>query len=278
MARYLLGRAIYCEHCGYALYGQLNYDNRRPFYRHPHAYRVRPCAVTKCWIPAKELEDIVIDDLFEMLGNPKATRRAVEAAIPNLKKVHESEERVAQLEEALVKLRNGRTKVIRFIGDQLIADEDAQSQLATMKREEIRLSDKLRDLQTFLEDRPSSEAIRSAAAIVSKKFGKLRYMSDAKLRLVLKVGLVNDSTADMTWDEKRALVEAAFMGKDAEGRRMGVYVRWHKPNKNGRRWSYDLRGHLFDPDTKQPYNRAQRAKAAINSAGTCLRRPKESQA
>ena len=277
VARYLLGRAVYCEHCGYALYGQLNHSKSR-FYRHPHAYRVKPCPVKKCWIPADQLEELVIDDLFEMLGNPKATKRAVEAAIPNIKKVQESERRIVELEEALVRLKAGRTKVIRFVGDQLIADDDAQRQLAEMKRKEIRLNDQLRDLQAFLGNRPSSDSIKSAAAIVSKKFGKLRYMSDAKHRLVLKVGRVNDSSSDMTWDEKRALVEAAFMGKDAEGRRMGVYVRWHKPNKNGRRWSYDLRGHLFDPDTKQPYNRAQRAKAAINSAGTCLRRPKESPA
>ena len=45
----------------------------------------------------------------------------------------------------------------------------------------------------------------------------------------------------MTWDEKRALVEAVFGGQTPDGKRAGVYIQWQPTGKRPT-WSYSIRG------------------------------------
>jgi len=83
-----------------------------------------------------------------------------------------------------------------------------------------------------------TSAMPSKAALerVSRQLS-LRY-TDAKTRAKANVPL-----EEMTYDDKRALVEAVFGGKTDDGKRMGVYVRW---SDDGKRWRYRIDGHLMD--------------------------------
>ena len=54
---HLLSRMIFCSHCGYAMFGQLNHNGKR-YYRHAHSERVNACKAEKCWVPVNEIEDV----------------------------------------------------------------------------------------------------------------------------------------------------------------------------------------------------------------------------
>ena len=84
---YLLAGMISCAHCGYAMFGQTN-PNGLNYYCHAHVKRYW-CSEqsTKAWIPAEQIEYIVMRHLFETFGNPVAVLRAIKQATPNNAKI-----------------------------------------------------------------------------------------------------------------------------------------------------------------------------------------------
>lgn len=110
--KYLLSGMIFCEHCGYAICGQMNHANnpeaRKGYYRHPSAKRVKecPCEI-KTWVDAKVIEENVLRKLFEAFGNPKAVERAIEEAIPNPQKVAELRSQEERLAGKLAEVEKG---------------------------------------------------------------------------------------------------------------------------------------------------------------------------
>ena len=71
--KYLLGRVVYCDHCGYSMSSQTNHNGSR-YYRHRSGIE---CAKqgNKAWVNADDLEAVVFRHLFDCFGNPKATGR-----------------------------------------------------------------------------------------------------------------------------------------------------------------------------------------------------------
>src|SRR5262249_5307050 len=64
--------------------------------------------------------------------------------------------------------------------------------------------------------------VRAVAGRVAGAFHK-RYVSAAA---VAEARTANSALSAMTWEEKRALVEAVFGGKAPGGKRMGGYIEW----------------------------------------------------
>lgn len=245
---YLLGRRVFCAHCGYAMFGQLNHGKRR-YYRHNHARRERECTGPKSWVPAESLEWRVMDQLFEVFGNPLAMKRAIEEATPNLERIKESEQRITTLEKELAKKASARQKILQLITDDVITKVDAEKQLAKLKEDDVRINEELSSLQSYLGNLPTPASIRRVADVISKKFGRLRYASSAEVKLAATKRLIGAGGVDaMTWEEKRSLVETVFDGKTPDGRRMGVYIQWKSTEARLLKWSYQIRGVVFDGD------------------------------
>src|SRR5262249_15116072 len=63
-----------------------------------------------------------------------------------------------------------------------------------------------------------------------------------------KANAINSAWDDMTWEERRRLMELVFSGFMDDGHRMGVFVEWvdGQERKKHKLWNYRIRGHVVD--------------------------------
>ncbi len=221
---YLLSRMIFCKHCGYTIFGQTNdLEQKRRYYRHCHTSLLRKCKHPKSWVPADEIEELVLMHLFNLFGNPVAVQKAIEAASPDLDKIKQYEQRLSRITAELERIERGRQRILELVVRDAIRQEQAEAKLTDIKEREASLRDEQARLGDYLASRPSQEQITLASekAVASISNGK--------------------PFSQMTWEEKRGLVQAVFSGKTPDGKRMGVYIEW-----NGKDWTFDIRGHVFE--------------------------------
>lgn len=247
---YLLGRYIFCAHCGYTLSGQRNHG-KHLFYRHSSQPRIRKCTCAKSWVRAEELERRVMNELFIGLGNPVAVQQAIVNATPSIERRKESEEHAKILRRKLAKNENARQDILDLIGDRTLSKEEAKKKLDTLKVEHAELNEKLATLYSYLDNLPTPEAFKRVATIVSKKFGTARCPSAVEVKLNATIRLLKHDMDLMTWADKRGLIEMLFDGKMPDGRKCGVYVRWpHSETDSSKpKWRYTICGVLYDTET-----------------------------
>lgn len=245
---YLLGRMVFCKHCGYTMFGQTNHNGLR-YYRHAHTKRERECNIPKTWINADELEDIVMRYLFECFGNPKAVEKAIEKAIPNLEKIREYQKQLERIEGELNKVKLGRERILRLVANGSITERDATNQLNELKQKEMSLQNKQQQINDSLGNRPDPDKIKAVSKKVSAQF------RDCSLRVnTVRRAAAHKPYDEMTYDEKRALVEMIFSSKTPDGQRMGVYIEWSEKG-----WKFDIHGQLIDEQGLTPLSGSRKA-------------------
>lgn len=230
--QYLIGRMVFCSHCGYALFGTTPAKDGVRYYRHSTGKRLRGCEEKRKWIRAEHIEDAVIRHLFEMFGNPVAVRNALDAANPNMDDVEQARERLERIGKELEKTKSAKQRIIRSISNDTLTEEEASDELAALRKTETRLKEESESLATRLANVPTKEQADQAAKKVSAIFK--RYNRDLD---------------KMTWDERRKLCQMVFGGKLSDGRRMGVYIGKMGPSLNkryGEGWRYSILGHLIE--------------------------------
>jgi site-specific DNA recombinase len=234
--QYLLSRMVFCGYCQNSMSGQ--YNNGTRYYRH------LPANQSTCpfrgHVKADDLETAVMGHLFDCFGNPIAVQRAIEAATPDMEKVDEYRESWNRLSNELVQIQKARERILCFVVKGTITEDQAEKQLNELKEKERLLTASLDAIHTGLEFIPSAESIRSVADRVANQF-QARQPLSARLRA--QTDRANGDISNMTWDEKRELVEMVFCGKTPEGKRMGVSIKLGAHVK--RTWCYTINGHLI---------------------------------
>jgi len=233
--QYLLSGMVFCEHCGYALFGQENHG--RLFYRHAHLKRVRKCAGPKQWPFADELEDAVLRHLFNVFGNPKAVEEAMQAAIPDQEEKRKQQERVKELDRLIEKETKARQRILHLVRKGDVTEDEASQELQAAKDAETRYQEERGRLAASLENVPTPEEVKRVGRRVSKAFVRANAAKD----------VANWNFDRMTWEEKRDLLQRVFAGKMPDGRRRGVYITWAEPEPGCKRRkvaSYTIRGRL----------------------------------
>lgn len=232
---YLLGRMIFCKHCGFALFGQ-SAQGKWKYYRHiPRSHPNK--AAQKCdrgqgcnCVNAEEIENMVLLHLFEMFGDPITVQKAIERATPNRDKVIQQRKDIERIEREFKDIKLGIDRLIDSIASGTLTDEQAKPKMQSLNNREAKLNKERELLSAALENLPTLEQIKKAAKSVSA--GGARYRSKSGEWLMGK----------MPYENKRALLEMVFAGKTPDGKRMGVYIEW----KDNKRWHFDIHGHLID--------------------------------
>lgn len=219
---YLLTRTVFCAQCGFAMFGQTNHGSRR-YYRHARG-RTTPCDPS-LWIPAEELEQAVVVHLFAMFGDQAAMERAITRAIPDHSKLAALREEKDALQAKIDQARREKQNIVRHIAKGTLSDEEAAQALAEAREREDLLTAQVNRITPQLENIPDEQQIRRRVSLIRNV-----------LRDVYSDG---SHLLKMSYEEKRELVKRAFGGRDAEGRRLGVYV-----NKVGEGWTFTIRGIL----------------------------------
>lgn len=201
--RYLLGRLVFCEHCGSGLSGQTQHGVR--YYR--HLSKAHPSYKTDCpftgFVRAFDLEREVMYKLEQLADDPIALAHAIEEAIPNREEVIANRERLAAIEEEISRVRTARSRILNQIERDTISEQQASKKLTELKLREQKLDDDRGRLELALATVPKKETIER---IRRRKITTARERSDRK------------------WKDRRELAESMFDGKTIEGRRLGVYV------------------------------------------------------
>ncbi len=221
--KYLLGRMIFCEECGFALFGQANYLGKL-YYRHP---RDRGCDKFK-YIPADLIDNAVINDIFAMLGDRPRIDAAIEAAIPNLQQLEDLKVSIAHNQSQLIKIEKSKERLIDQIADGVIAGIDAKNKMDKLKSTEALLRSQIESWTRKRESLPTQAEVTRKTQIM--------------LRMIENILKTQTHLGEMSFDDKRKLLQYCFAGKDADGKRQGVYL---SKTKKGD-WLYSIKGVFCD--------------------------------
>lgn len=239
---YLLSSYVFCAECGYSMSGQANSRNHRRYYRHTHATpkpRLRQCPIHPSpHVRADWLEEEVVIQLFNLLGSPAHIERAIRSAVPECDKLMK---RRQVLEVDLSKLVKGRERILSLVVKDVLTDEQAESQLSALNQRESILRAEMDKLTAQLESIPDEEAIRCYV----EKIGSTIFVYDDNLN-EHPGGNDLGTFLQMTYADKRRLVETVFSKPLADGKPAGVYVSLDPTPGRGRsrNWRFSIKGQL----------------------------------
>lgn len=234
--RYLLSGMICCGYCGGVLTGTHNNQFGQRYYRHRARSRSPECTLWNGHVPADKIEDAVIERLFLELGNPAGVQRAMEKAIPNREQVEKARERLQEIATELLKIKPQRDKIISRMLNETLTEEQADEHLLKLKRREALLSDEQERLKEQVASIPDRDILDAVAGRVAEHFQKRQ---SAKLWAARQAEHDFD---EMTWEDKRSLLETVFSESLPDGGRMGVYVTRDANAGRGEGWRFHIRG------------------------------------
>ena len=227
---YLLGRMIFCETCGCPLYGHEN-QNKGLYYRHARD-RDRHSGEKGCkafnYIPCKIIEDAVFDEIFRMLGDLPRIEQAAKDAVPDLAELEVLKQGIEQAEKELVKIKKSKDNLIMQIEEGNISGEDVKARMGKLKEQEA-----------FLKGQIDISAMKCAMIPTQQDLKRKSGLLLALMRNILKSQAHLD---EMSFDDKRKLLQTAFNGKTIDDKRLGVYI---GKSENGN-WLYAIKGIFYD--------------------------------
>ncbi len=218
--KYLLGRVIYCSYCGTKLMAQS--VGKYSYYRNQHnliGECSRPAGCNQ--IPTAKIENMILLYLYDTFGNSASLKAAIDKATPNQE----------QIKQARIELKT-TIKELNLIEKQRARFIEGYSKGMYTEEEGRKLSDKLKSRKQILTDKriELDEQLKAVPLVSTLKLGQLR-------RNVCKKPL-----NEMSYKEKKALVQKVFGGKAPNGDRLGVYIRWQTKKD----FMFDIKGQLFD--------------------------------
>jgi DNA invertase Pin-like site-specific DNA recombinase len=239
--RYLLSRFVFCSHCGCAMGGQPNPDGTL-YYRHPHKKSHRACRKPMALVNAQRLEQRILLELFDTFGNPQRVQDAIRRTIPNQDQVEADRQRHDQLVLDLGKIDRQEQNVVDAIADGRLSKETSRRKLEELEARKDQLVGEEKRLAAVLDATPSAGAIKELGQRLSDEFHSKLVMMRQDIRRA------NMCLDDMTWEEKRTLVEMVFGGKTPDGRRCGVYIEWidgqERHHCRRKQWQFKIEARL----------------------------------
>ena len=228
--QYLLSRVVFCKHCGYALTGQTNHSGAQ-YYRHSSKRR-NGCCVTN-WIPAKVLGDAVLMALLQTFGDRTKIQEALEKAIPNFSEIKQMNDELQLLQNKEKKLISKRDKLISLVSEGVLSNEEVIRQISSFREQLNMIVENIEKIKIKLESVPDTDAIKKKSVFAGKIFlNILKHPSDNLIERFL----------NSPFERQRKLIEYAFSGKDAEGKRLGVYI--ERTDDSSRPWKFEIRAVL----------------------------------
>ncbi len=227
--KYLLTGFLRCQKCNYPVNGHTT-DAGHSTYRH---IQKRP-AVNKeyphCFgggIKTQDLDNAVMTTIFENIMDVKGFEKAISENLPKDKDMKALQHRIKKDESKLLNMKKQLTKLVDLALAGTLTDKTIREkeQEIILSKEAIEKS--LTEDRTQLQSMESSKGLEEQAEMVRRN---LKQYFGSKDRL-----------QEMTFDEKRELLNFLFAGKDQRGTPYAIYI---EPNQDGS-WDYFLYGRLI---------------------------------
>jgi hypothetical protein len=237
--RHLFRGLVYCGSCGYVLFQQIN-ENGKRYLRHNHAAGNRRCEQPATYVPADDLEAVVMRHLFEIFGNPVAMAEAVRAGMPDQGKVGELTAKRDRALKALEKVQAQRRNLAVAIREGLPFDAYHKEQVDILAAKETVAREQFEAAAEALRDIPTPADVEARGRRIADRMGNAR-----KAWLLREASLFDY----MTWEDKKSLVELCFGSKKApDGRPAGIYLGPGVGGRKARQWRYEVVGDLIDSE------------------------------
>jgi site-specific DNA recombinase len=206
---YLLARMIFCDECGYSLYGQAN-RNGSLYYRHAknngckHPFNAA----------APMIETRVIADIFRMFGDRPKMEQAAQNAIGNKAETEASYLTIQQGDKRLTKIKRAKDNVLQQVAEGFLKGVEVKQMMEKLKESETNILAEMDKAKTKLQNIPSQADIKAKSGLL--------------LRLTKNILRSHKHLSQMTFDDKRKLLQSVFDGKDKDGKRLGIYLAKNK--------------------------------------------------
>jgi hypothetical protein len=195
------------------------------------------------FVPAKQLEEEVVHQLFRTLGNPAAMRRSIKASVPDC---DEAIKRRARLHADLDSVVKSRERVLALVAKDAVTMEQAEAQLRGIRERETTLRKELDRLEVLLANVPTEDDLRCYVQCIEDAMGHRDiFVCDDDGNQYLGGNDVM-SWVCMGRDDEKKLLQAVFAGGLVDGRKAGVYVHplgKHIPHRQ-KQWGFTIRGRL----------------------------------
>jgi hypothetical protein len=261
---YLLSGLILCDHCGGHLCGRTD-RHSRTYYEHSSQ---SDCTLSpRPRVPAAQIEEEVVTQLYDMFNSRDIIERAVAAATPDMAK---ERQRLARLQGLLATVAKKKANVIDAVADGLLTRDQVRAKVAALDAEEADLHSQLADVETSLEGVPDPAAVKVLIRRCEGGFGLFR--NGERLTVEEERAYV-EALPEKVRQQRRTVLEAVFSGR-ALGRPNGIYVsregeqrRYHsrmaRSLRANARWSIS--------HTQPPTNRPTASAASTFQTGSGIR-------
>ena len=227
--KYLLGRMVFCDHCGTTLTGQTR-PNGTQYYRHKVASTI-PCSIRMMSVRAMVLIENVVHHLFDVFGNPMAVQTAIEEANIGTEQISKLIENRERIETELKAIDRARNRILDLIRDDCISDAQARGKLKELNEQSAKFEQNLNEIEHRLKDVPNPDTVRAVSSAIAERFKHAifptrRYergigpVEDANGRLSAKLWaqleVADGEPESMSWAEKRYLLQMVFGGHTSD--------------------------------------------------------------
>jgi len=225
---YLLSRMIFCDKCGYAMFGYINSTGKR-YYRHANTKQRNIKCDHKKFLPANEIENVILLELTKTFGDPMRIKKAIKDATPDYSKIEELIKERTELSGKLKQTISQKEGVVDAVAEGLLSKVEIKRKMEKLRSKESSISKRLQIIETELQSVPDPAKIKRLSHFSGKVYSSMM-RSDSKM-------IFNKSYA---W--KRNLIEHAFSGSDSQEKRLGVYMQ--ETNDEKQPWKFEIRGAL----------------------------------
>lgn len=229
--QHLLSRMIFCSVCGYALSSYPGIDGRNRYYFHQsHIHKegqeiVLPCRF-KHMVKATEIENAVLLDLVQTLGDPARFQKAIRDATPDMTEIDNLNREKDQLNLELKRSSAQIDKIVTAIGNGVISNENAKRNMDRINERVEFLNSRLGIIDAKIRSIPDPAQVKRLSVFTGKVFS-------AMIRMNPQMMLEKD------FHYKQRFIKNAIGGKDAEGKKLGVYM-----SESDSGFTFEIRGIL----------------------------------
>jgi DNA invertase Pin-like site-specific DNA recombinase len=206
--KYALSGFLRCAKCLKTLRGQTQYG-KYIFYQHPPK-KDKPCDAGFASVKLQRIEDAVFRKIFENTIDEVGFSKAIKDALPNPDHIKAMKVNIVKNEKRLAKVENDLRKLVDLAMNGTLRKETLREKEEELYQAKAKLIEEIEGAKQRLNSLPTVKQLEKEAEFLRRSL-MIFFQSP-------------DRYSEMSYEEKRQLLNFLFEGKDAEGVPYGVYI------------------------------------------------------